>query len=348
MIPLIPWTDKYLMKVLFGKGTSEDSRLHNTLQLNPTGAPDFKTTQRLLDPEQPPLRSTYEAYDLGFVYDFISSKHWKELPEKPRLSHIIELFEKFEEEYATHPQLALGSQINASIIHSFSHLITTALLVERWLQNEIKDCPLNYYTTKELYESRTNNSEDAKVKYSVFETNAFINYFAAAELDLAEWDSKFEIMTPVSFIPSSSKGKIIYPMETFWTWFRSESGHARWTDFADALGTTPAMLSKYRKTDPNKGLPSLPSYSQLRGFLRHRWPQRGLYVEMHQYLRIQFAYALARIMQAHAENCVGTITTHFCRVDQLGHFYLTRIEECRKWMQDFPLHPLFENKRSTP
>lgn len=344
---MIPWTDKYLMKVIFGKGTSEESRLHNTLQLNPTGAPDFKTIQKLLDPEQPPQRSTYEAYGLGFAYDFISSKHWKELPEKPRLSHILELYTKFEEEYATHPQLAPGMQFNASIIHAFPYLITTALRVECCLQED-ENFPIYYYATDQLLESLKNPSDEtAAIKHSVFEISAFINYFAAAELDLAEWDSKFEMMTPISFIPSSSKGKIIYPMETFWTWFRSESGHARWTEFADALGTTPAMLSKYRKTDPDKGLPSLPSYSQLRGFLRHRWPQRGLYVEMHRHLRIQFAYALARIMQAHAENCVETITKHFCRVDQLEYFYLTRIEECRKWMQDLPLHPLFEKKRTS-
>jgi hypothetical protein len=33
---MILWTEKYLMKVIFGKGTSEESRLHNTLQLNST------------------------------------------------------------------------------------------------------------------------------------------------------------------------------------------------------------------------------------------------------------------------------------------------------------------------
>lgn len=339
---MIPWTLDHFMKVLCGMGTSDESRLHNTLQLNPAGAPDFKTTQRLLDPEQQPLRSTYEAYGLGFVYDFILSKHWQELPEQPRLSHIIETFGKFEEEYATHPKLALGTQFNASIIHSFPRLITTILRVECWIHGEIKEPPLYYYGTEQLLEHLKTNSETSNAtKDSALELNIFINYFAAVELDMAEWDSKFKLMTPISFVPSSSKGKVIYPIETFWTWFRTVSGHSQWTEFADALGTTPAMLSKYRKTNADKNLPSIPTYSQIRCFMRNRWPQKGLRVETETYLRIQMAYGVARIMQEHSERCMETATQYLCRVENLESFYLTRIETCKKWMQDLPLHPLF-------
>ncbi|MGB0744717.1 MAG: hypothetical protein ACPGSB_09340 [Opitutales bacterium] len=340
---MIPWTLEYFMEVLYGKGTSEESRLHNLLQLNKTGAPDFKTNQKLFDPENLPLRSTYEAYGLGFVHEFISSPYFKELPEHPRFSQIIELYDKFEKEYANHPKLATGANFNASIIHSFPRLITTILCIECWKEGEIKDCPIYYYGTKELAEYLAKDPSDAlEIKQSAFELNVFINYFAAAELDMAEWESKFELMTPVNFIPSSAKGRVIYPMETFWTWLRSTSGHARWTDLADSLGTTTAMLSKYRKTDAKQNLPSLPSYSQLRTFLRNRWPQVGLRVEMQKYWQIQMAYGVARIMQEHSERNISLVTQHFCRTDRIEDFYLARIEACKKWMQGLPLHPLFE------
>lgn len=341
---MIPWTLEHFLKVLLGKGTSDESRLHNILQLNLKGAPDYKTNEKLLQTDAPPLRSTYEAYGLGFLFDFVTSEHFKKLPEHPRFSQIIELYDQFERDYAKHPKLAVGTQFNASIIHSFPRLVTTILRIECWKEGELKDCPIYYFATKELAEYLTKDPSDAlEIKQSALELNVFINYFAAAELDMAEWESNFELMTPINFIPSSVKGKVIYPMETFWTWLRSQSGQARWTDFADALGTTTAMLSKYRKTDAKQDLPSLPSYSQLRTFLRNRWPQKGLRVEFHKYLQIQLAYAVARIMQEHAERNMPLVTKHFCRTDQLEDFYLARIEGCKKWMQDLPLHPLFDS-----
>lgn len=74
---MIPWTLEHFMRVLFGKGTSAESRLPKTLQLNPKRAPDFKTNQKLFLADYLPLDSTYDAYGLGFVHEFIFSQHFE-------------------------------------------------------------------------------------------------------------------------------------------------------------------------------------------------------------------------------------------------------------------------------
>ena len=59
-------------------------------------------------------------------------------------------------------------------------------------------------------------------------------------------------------------------------------------------------------------------------------------------LEVTLAYGMARVMQEHAHRCVPVVIDHYCDEAEIDNFYLKRINECKKWVQEIPLHPCFK------
>ena len=333
---MIPWTLDHLIRVLVGMGTSDESRLDNLLQLNPEGAPSFETNQKLLNGSSFPRRSTYEKKGLGFVHEFLSDDLFKKLPENLRFRDIISLSLSLAAKYETHSRLSVGANFLPDLAFSFPRLLSSIMRIESMVHGEETQQAYPNIPTKlpaaeflKVFEGF-----DAKKKALVGELHAFLVYFAAAELDFAESENQVRIALPSSFIPSYYAGSLRYPMETFWEWLKLDAGYTEWTEFADAIGTTTAMLSKYRKAtslDPSA------SHNQLQTFCRNLWPHRGLSRRSQKLMEIRFSYGIVRILQEHAHRCVPLILEYYCDAPEIERFYLTQIAECKKWVQD--MHP---------
>lgn len=337
---MIPWTLEDFMKVLIGMGTSEESRLDGLLRLHPTGSPSFKTNQRLFDADDLPRRSTYESRGLGFVHEFMSSERFQQLPESLRYSDLIELTQQQAADYSNHHELAAGTHIYRDLLFAFPRLLSSIICIEAIALGESKRQPIPDFPAKKSAEEFRLEFDQfaAEKKQSVFELHSFVLYMAAVELDIAALEGS-RLMPPACFVTSYYKKSIRYPMETFWEWLKSKAGYARWTDFADAMETTPALLSKYRKA---RSLDTSPSYKQLREFCHHLWPQVGLGRRSQRVLEVTLAYGMARVMQEHAHRCVPVVIDHYCDEAEIDNFYLKRINECKKWVQEIPLHPCFK------
>lgn len=328
------------MKVLLGMGSSEESRLDNLLKRNAQGSPSFKTNQRLLYPNDLPNLSTYESRGLGWVYEFMSDERFRKLPDSLRFSDTIELAFNLADDYKYHEKLSYGAEFFSGLLVAFPRLISAVIFLESVASGEEK-IPRHWnFTPKASVDAFRLGIKQftPEKKRLVAELHFFVLYMAAAELDITEFEGTC-LMPPACFVPSYYRKSIRYPMENFWEWFRSKAGSARWTGFADSMGTTTALLSKYRKA---KGLTPSPSYIQLRKFCQSLWPQIGLGRRFQRVLEVTLAYGLARIMQEHAYRCVPLVIEHYCAETDIDNFYLQQIKECKKWVQEIPLHPYFE------
>lgn len=255
---MIPWTLEHFMKVLIGMDTSEESRLHNLLEANPGGSPSFKTIQKLFDTDKPPLVSTYEAYNLGLLHEFVTSESVQGLSETLSYEELIEWAFQVASDYEDHDRLKSFSSLNLSLLNSFPRFLSSVIAVENWLSEKPKQPPFPEFPTKLSgleFRQEFDQFDDSK-KALVAELHMFIFYMAALELDMRDLGDQSRLLPPSCFIPSYFRGAIRHPMETFWEWLRSQSGISRWNEFADAMGTTTAMLGKYRKAKSLKGPPS--------------------------------------------------------------------------------------------
>lgn len=337
---MIPWTLDHFMKVLIGMGTSEESRLQSLLQANPGGSPSFKTIQKLFNVEKPPLRSTYAAYGLEFLHEMVTSESFRDLPETLSYEHLIKHYFEVAREYDGHEKLHEYTRLSSGLLSGFPRFLSSIVAVEVWLSNRTKPPFPEFATKLSGPDFRREFDQFDNVKNAlVAELHFFIFYMAALEMDITDLGKESCILPPSCFVPSHFRGSLRYPMETFWEWFRGKSGISKWNEFADNMGTTTALLSKYRKA---KSLDPSPSYKQLRGFCMELWPLQGLSRRVQKILEVTFVYAMARIMQEHSHRCLDLATEYFTEESDIEGFYLRHIQECKKWVQEIPLHPCFK------
>tara|TARA_B110001469_G_scaffold100989_1_gene98525 strand:+ start:4469 stop:5521 length:1053 start_codon:yes stop_codon:yes gene_type:complete len=345
---MFPWKLDHFMKVLCGMGTSDVSRLQGFIQGGADSAPDFETLQALFDPNKQTRRSTFEKYtakesgkDLGLIHDFLTNESFidafADWDGRYRSAFEVNVnIIKKPQEFNCPPE---GDQFMSALLGGFSHLISNILHLESVVYGEVKEQPIRDFPTKlPVQEFRDQlrqwpNEEKAKV----FELHAFMLYMASIELDFGEWEAEFDLMSPSYFVPGWEKGRIVYPMKTFWTWLRNDRECSTWKQLAEKLKTPEQSVKNHANTKSLKKTPSWSEFWRMMNNAQVEDDRTSSFI-----FKTSIAYGIARIMQEHTHRCVDYVTEYFCEPSEIANYYLARIKDMKQnECRSIPLHPSF-------